>query len=113
MAAVTSCENTPFYRELLDYFQELAKFSEYDKNNDPILWNNRRIRIERNGVFWKQWFDQGVTFISDLINSNSKFLTFEKFQNKFEIKASYLHDFLINCCHSSGFETKGIWFYGS
>ena len=102
-----------FYCELLDYFQELAKFSEYDKNNDPILWNNRRIRIERNGVFWKQWFDQGVTFISDLINSNSKFLTFEKFQNKFEIKASYLHDFLINCCHSSGFETKGIWFYGS
>ena len=51
MAAVTSCENTLFYRELLDYFQELVKFSEYDKNNDPILWNNRIIRIERNGVF--------------------------------------------------------------
>ena len=51
MAAVTSCENTLFYRELLDYFQELAKFSEYDKNNDPILWNNRIIRIERNGGF--------------------------------------------------------------
>ena len=75
MAAVTSCENTLFYRELLDYFQELAKFSEYDKNNDPILWNNRRIRIERNGVFWKQWYDQGVTFNSALINSNGKFLT--------------------------------------
>ena len=40
-----------FYCELLDYFQELAKFSEYDKNNDPILWNNRIIRIERNGGF--------------------------------------------------------------
>ena len=64
-----------FQRELLDYFQELAKFSEYDKNNDPILWNNRRIRIERNGVFWKQWYDQGVTFNSALINSNGKFLT--------------------------------------
>ena len=51
MAAVTSCENTLYYRELLDYFQELVKFSEYDKNNDPILWNNRIIRIERNGVF--------------------------------------------------------------
>ena len=32
-----------FYRKLLDYFQELTKFSEYDKNNDLILWNNRRI----------------------------------------------------------------------
>ena len=58
-----------FYRELSDYFQELTKFSEYDKNNDDlILWNNRRITIQRNSVFWKQWFDQGVTlsyFISD------------------------------------------------
>ena len=43
-----------FYRELLDYFQELTKFSEYDNNNDLILWNNRRITIERNSVFWKQ-----------------------------------------------------------
>ena len=44
-------------------------------------------------VFWKQWFDRGVTFISDLMNSNGKFLTFEEFQNKFEIKANYLHYF--------------------
>ena len=82
-----------FYRELLGYFQELAKFSVYVKNNDLILWNNRRITIERNSVFWKQWFDQGVTFISDLMNSNVKFLTFEELQNKFEIKANYLYYF--------------------
>ena len=44
--------NLPFfYLELFDYFQELTKFSEYDKNNDLILWNNRRITIERNSVF--------------------------------------------------------------
>ena len=87
-------KNLPlFYRQLLDYFQEQTKFSEYNKNNDLILWNNRRITIERNSVFWKQWFDQGVTFISDLMNSNGKFLTFEEFQNKFEIKANYLHYF--------------------
>ena len=86
--------NVPlFYRELSDYFQELTRFSEYDNNNDLILSNNRRITIERNSVFWKQWFDQGVTFISDLMNSNGKFLTFEEFQNKFEIKANYLHYF--------------------
>ena len=27
------------------------------------------------------------------MNSNGKFLTFEEFQNKFEIKANYLHHF--------------------
>ena len=86
-------QSTFILLELLDYLQEPTKFPEYDKNNDLILWNNRRITIERNTVFWKQWFDQGVTFISDLMNSNGKFLTFEEFQNKFEIKANYLHYF--------------------
>ena len=101
-----------FYHELLDYFQELTKFSEYDKNNDLILWNNRRITIERNSVFWKQWFDQGVTFINDLMNSNGKFLTFEEFQNKFKLKLT-ISLFSINCCHSSRFEAKGIWFWSA
>ena len=36
---------------------------------------------------------EDVTFVSDLMNSNGKFLTFEEFQNKFEIKANYLHYF--------------------
>ena len=84
-----------FYRELLDYFQELTKFSEYDKNNDLILWNNRRITIEKNIVFWKRWFDQSVSFISHLMNSHGKFLTFQEFLKinlKF-YKANYLHYF--------------------
>ena len=36
---------------------------------------------------------QGVTFFSDLMKSNGKFLTFEEFQNKFDIKTNYLHYF--------------------
>ena len=86
------------YRELviLDYFQELTKFSEDDNNDDLILWNNRKIMVERNGVFWKQWFDYGVGFISDLMNSDGKFLTLKEFQSKFEIKVNYFHYFQLN-----------------
>ena len=73
---------------ILDYFQEPTKFSEDDNNDDLILWNNRKITIERNGVFWKQWFDYGVAFISDLMNSDGKFLTLIEFQSKFEIKVN-------------------------
>ena len=47
-----------------------------------------KITIERNGVFWKQWFDYGVAFISDLMNSDGKFLTLIEFQSKFEIKVN-------------------------
>ena len=81
------------YRELviLDYFQDLTRFSEVDNNDNLILWNNRKITMERNK--WEQWFDYGVAFISDLMNSNGKFLTLKEFQSKFEIKVNYLHYF--------------------
>ena len=102
-----------FYRELLNYFQKLTKFSECDKNNYLILWNNGRITIERNSVFWKQWFNQGVTFTSDLMNSNGKFLTLEEFQNKFEIKVYYLHYFQLIAAIPPDLKRKAFWFHGS
>ena len=107
------------WRDLYRLKGNVTWHAEYELSNSPVrvhhvclcwhyqyLWNdwlwltvkwkmnNRRITIERNSVFWKQWFDRGViTFISDLMNSNGKFLTFEEFQNRFEIKANYLHYF--------------------
>ena len=48
-------------------------------------------------------------FISDLMNSNGKFLTIEEFQNKFEIKANYLHYFqLIIAAIPPDFERKTL-----
>ena len=67
--------------------------------------------IERNGVFWKQWFDYGVAFISDLMNSDGKFLTLKEFQSKFEIKVNYFHYFQLNAAIPP--DLKGTWFPGS
>ena len=50
-----------FYRELLDYLLLL-------RIQRPHPLEQQESSIERNSAFWKQWFDQGVTFISDLIN---------------------------------------------
>ena len=53
-------KNLPlFYRELLDYFQELNNNSK-DNNSDPILWNNNKITVEKKSVFWKRWFERGI-----------------------------------------------------
>ena len=82
-----------FYRELLDYFQELNTSSKYN-NNDLILWNNKKITVEKNSLFWKRWLDRGIHFISDLLNSaENGFLTLDQFQNKFGFKINYLYYF--------------------
>ena len=77
-----------FYRELLDFFQELNTSSKYN-NNDLIIWNNKKITVEKNSPFWKRWFDRGIYFISDLLNSAAKFLTLDQFKNKFDFKIDY------------------------
>ena len=75
-------KNLPlFYRELLDYFQELTNNSQY-VTNDLILENNKNITVGKKSLFWKSWFDRGIYFIGDLLNSAGKFLTLDEFQKK-------------------------------
>ena len=52
-----------FYRELLDYFQQLRSNYEDPLKREFILWNNRDINIENKSVFWKAWRDKNVLFV--------------------------------------------------
>ena len=84
-----------FYRELLQYFQELK--SKTKTNIFPyveyIIWNNKAITIE-NHSFWKSWFGRGICFlIQDILNPHGNVLTVGEFQSKFEIKINYVHYF--------------------
>ena len=86
-------KNLPlFYRELLDYFQELNNNSK-DNNSDLILWNNKKITVEKNSVFWKRWFERGIYFLSDLLNADGKLLSFDEFQKKYDLEINFLHYF--------------------
>ena len=87
-------KNLPlFYRELLFYFQDLKKGIDLFPYGEYILWNNQTITIENNSLFWKSWFDKGIYFVQDLLDSSGNFLSFSEFQNKFQVKTNYLHYF--------------------
>ena len=82
-------KNLPlFYPELLDYFQELNNNSK-DNNSDLILWNNKKITVEKNSVFWKRWFERGIYFVSDLLNSDGKFLSLDESQKKYDLEVNF------------------------
>ena len=49
--------------------------------------------MHKKSLFWKSWFDRGIYFIGDLLNSVQKFLTLDEFQKKFDFKVSYLNFF--------------------
>ena len=82
-----------FYRELLQYFQEFKDKTKIFSYGKFLLWNNEEITIDKNTLFWKSWFKKNILSIQDILNADGNFLTFQQFQNKFNIKTNYLHYF--------------------
>ena len=82
-------KNLPlFYRKLLEYFRELNNNSK-DNNSDLIRWNNKKTTVEKNSVFWKRWFERGIYFVSDLLNSDGKFLSLDEFQKNYDLEVNF------------------------
>ena len=44
-----------FYREMLDYNKLIMN----DYDGECIVWNNKRITIEENSIFWRDWYEKG------------------------------------------------------
>ena len=82
-----------FYRELLEYFQEFKEKTNIFSYGKFLLWNNEAITIDKNTLFWKSWFKKNILSVQDILNADRNFLTFQEFQDKFNIKTNYLHYF--------------------
>ena len=50
---------------------------------DTILFNNKQILIGGKPFFNKEWFSKGNRIISDLMDSDGRFISFDTFQSKF------------------------------
>ena len=47
------------------------------------LWYNNNIKINNNNVFYKSWYDKGITFIYDLLNQYGAWLSYQDFSEKY------------------------------
>ena len=70
-----------FYKDILVFFNELKKLHNYDRK-DMILFNNKEILVGGKPIFIREWFNNNILFIQDLLNSNGQFMSFQEFKNK-------------------------------
>ncbi len=49
--------------------------------------------MDGHSVFWKTWYDKGVIFTQDLLNTNLEWMSFEEFKMKYKIKTNFLKYF--------------------
>ena len=73
-----------------------------------ILWNSKNITVDKKSLFWKSWFNRGIYFIGDLLNSAGKFLTLDEFQKKFDFKVSYLNYFQLTAAIPQELKRKAL-----
>ena len=59
-------------------------------NKQEIIWNNWFIRIDGKTIYYKTWVNKGILRISDLLDTDGHFLSFENFKCKFGIRCTFL-----------------------
>ena len=85
-------EKRTFWTEVLEAWC-LFNFKEptdLDSVRKQQIWFNSFIKIDRNVLFYKNWYSHGICTIQDLLNNNSTFMTYEQFTNRYNIRCNYL-----------------------
>ena len=81
-----------FYKKVLDYWCEFKISKGSDSKSNPkneIVWNNRKILVEKKPVFYQTWYDAGITKISDILNENQDFLKWHEFAIKLNLNVPF------------------------
>ena len=103
LAFLTNCNFAPsmldlddklptFYKKMLDYWSEFKIATGIDSKTNPnneIVWNNRKILVGKKPVFYQNWYDAGITKISDILNQNQDFLKWHDFALKFNLNVPF------------------------
>ena len=77
--------SNPFWKETLSYIFELISICGLSQDNiflEP-LWYNNKIKVKKRVFFYKSLYNKGFHTVSDLINSQGIFITYESLTNDF------------------------------
>ena len=66
----------------------LRSFKDFSKQ---YLWNDSLIRIENNPVYFRKWYEKGITKVHHLLQQNPapKFLNYIEFQAKYDLETPF------------------------
>ena len=82
-----------FYIDVLKSWADAQGVREQDDDRanpeNIILWNNKNITIAGKSIYWKHWHTAGIERICDLLNENSKLLSYEDFCRKTGLRPAF------------------------
>ena len=89
----------PFTKELIETWSLLNFKKQLSNFGKTPIWYNSLTSIDNKPIHYRNWSSAGIYFVSDLLEKDSQFLTFDTFKEKFAIKAQFLqyHGTIIMC----------------
>ena len=54
------------------------------------IWFNNNLKINNQIVFYENWCEAGIFFINDLLNENSEFMSWQQFEDTYNINSNFL-----------------------
>ncbi len=79
--------NSRFYSEIIQIWKGLIKKEVITKQEvlSQGIWYNENILVNEKPIYYKDYHEKGVLYISSLINNDGYFKTFNEFKNEFQL----------------------------
>ena len=59
--------HSQFYTELLQWWSDFREDFSSNKDWNSVIWNNKEIRVSGSPIFYKNYFDSDIFYVSDLL----------------------------------------------
>ena len=81
-----------FYRNILKYFRELKTLYKHNQDQNIILHNNKDILVGDRPFFIREWSQNGILSIQDLLTTTGQLMSYQDFLNNYQCKkTNFLH----------------------
>ena len=83
------------WRDVFSYwcaynYKSIDHLNRYANICNTNIWFNSNVKIGKKVVFWRDWYDKGITKLSHLFKGN-RFYTYEELVAKYNIKSNFLN----------------------
>ena len=81
-----------FWEEVFNAWRELQLKLQIDQLNINTcnIWNNENIKVGYQTVMYKDWTKRGVYMINNALDETGKIMSFQKFQDTYNIQTNFL-----------------------
>ena len=75
-----------FYGNILKYFRELKTLYNHNQDQNIILHNNKDILVGDRAYFIREWYQNGILSIQDLLTTTGQLMSYQDFLDNYHCK---------------------------